>query len=59
MGKGYSCIKISRSHGGNEFEDSDLQYLLENTHFNEKEIKEWYESFIVRRFSLFFIKYFC
>jgi hypothetical protein len=47
MGGSNSCIKLLKNND-NGINETDLKFLLNNTHFNEKEIKDWYQSFIVR-----------
>ena len=49
MGSKHSRIKTS-SKNNESINKTDLEFLLDNTHFNVKEIKEWYQSFIVRSF---------
>ena len=33
-----------------ELTDEEIQLLLKNTHFNQKQIEEWHAGFIVRHF---------
>ena len=39
-----SCVHIKQNQ---ELTDKEMKFLLENTHFNEQEINNWYKNFIV------------
>ena len=36
-----------------EIDREEIQYLLDNTHFSEDEIKQWYNGFMVSKFQIF------